>query len=43
MRGSLDKVRYAEEVARVRDKIDRSDEPHWQEFRAAWQADGNAE
>jgi predicted PolB exonuclease-like 3'-5' exonuclease len=42
MRGVLDQARYEQEVQRVRDKIERSDEPHWKEFSAAWQADGDA-
>lgn len=37
MRGVLDPVRYDTEVERVREKIARSDAPHWQEFLAAWQ------
>jgi predicted PolB exonuclease-like 3'-5' exonuclease len=42
MRGVLDSARYDQEVARVRDKIERADEPHWKEFSAAWQADGDS-
>ncbi len=41
MRGVLDRARYDAEVDRVRDKIEGSDEPHWREFAAAWQTDGN--
>jgi predicted PolB exonuclease-like 3'-5' exonuclease len=40
MRGVLDRTRYAQEVERVRDKISQADEPHWQQFLDAWQADG---
>jgi len=40
MRGNLDRARYEQEIQRVRDKIDRSDESHWQEFSAAWSTDG---
>lgn len=40
MRGNLDRARYDQEVDRVREKIGRSEEPHWQEFSAAWSADG---
>ncbi|MDX1561862.1 MAG: 3'-5' exonuclease [Gammaproteobacteria bacterium] len=36
MRGNLDRTAYEAEVARVRDKLARSDAPHWQEFLAAW-------
>jgi hypothetical protein len=43
MRGMLDRERYGNEIARVRDKLARSDEPHWKEFRDAWQPDGNAD
>jgi predicted PolB exonuclease-like 3'-5' exonuclease len=41
MRGNLDRSRYDQEMDRVRDKIGRTDEPHWREFLAAWPADGN--
>jgi len=40
MRGNLDRTQYDREVERVREKIGRSDEPHWKEFMAAWQQDG---
>ena len=43
MRGTLDRAHYDQEVARVRDKLERSDQPHWQEFLAAWQIDGDAD
>jgi predicted PolB exonuclease-like 3'-5' exonuclease len=42
MRGGLDREQYDTEVARVREKIERSDAPHWQEFSAAWQASDDA-
>jgi len=42
MRGNLDAARYEQEVARARDKIAASDEPHWQEFLAAWEANGDS-
>jgi predicted PolB exonuclease-like 3'-5' exonuclease len=42
MRGTLDRARYEQEIERVREKIARSDGPHWREFLAAWQADGDA-
>ena len=41
MRGVLDRPRYDQEIERVREKIGRSDEPHWREFTAAWQDDGD--
>lgn len=37
MRGNLDRSRYDQEVDRVRQKLERADEPHWQAFREAWQ------
>jgi predicted PolB exonuclease-like 3'-5' exonuclease len=40
MRGNLDRAHYQQEIQRVREKIDRSDEPHWKEFSAAWSDDG---
>lgn len=40
MRGVLDRERYDGEVKRVRDKLVRSEEAHWQEFAAAWKDDG---
>jgi predicted PolB exonuclease-like 3'-5' exonuclease len=43
MRGNLDRARYDQEIQRVRDKIERSEEPHWQEFSAAWSADGDSD
>ena len=42
MRGTLDRARYEQEVDRVREKIDRAEEPHWREFKAAWQSNGDA-
>ena len=42
MRGNLDRAGYSQEVARVREKIARLDGPHWQEFLAAWQRDGES-
>ncbi len=40
MRGNLDRAGYVQEIARVREKIARLDAPHWREFLAAWQSDG---
>jgi len=40
MRGVLDQGAYEREVGRVRSHVEASDEPHWREFAAAWQADG---
>ena len=40
MRGVLDRARYDQEVARVRELIEDSEEPHWREFAAAWHDDG---
>ena len=42
MRGTLDRTRYEQEVGRVREKIGRAEEPHWRQFSAAWQSDGDA-
>jgi hypothetical protein len=39
MRGLVDRAGYEREIERVREKIDRADEPHWREFSAAWQND----
>jgi hypothetical protein len=36
MRGTLDRDRYGQEVARAREKIATLDGPHWREFLAAW-------
>jgi predicted PolB exonuclease-like 3'-5' exonuclease len=43
MRGVLDRARYDQEVRRVREKLERSEQPHWQEFLTAWQTDGDAD
>jgi hypothetical protein len=37
MRGVLDRQRYTAEIELVRDKLERSDGPHWREFLDAWQ------
>ena len=37
MRGVLDRKRYAAEIELVRNKLERSDGPHWREFLDAWQ------
>jgi hypothetical protein len=42
MRGNLDRNGYAQEIARVREKLSRLDGPHWREFLAAWQSDGES-
>jgi predicted PolB exonuclease-like 3'-5' exonuclease len=42
MRGNLDGRRYAEEIARARERIARLDGPHWPEFLAAWRTDGES-
>ncbi|HRP97022.1 MAG TPA: 3'-5' exonuclease [Rhodocyclaceae bacterium] len=36
MRGQLDASAHAEEVAHVREHLERHDAPHWKEFLAAW-------
>lgn len=36
MRGALSKTAYVQEVALVRDTLQHYQEPHWQEFVAAW-------
>jgi hypothetical protein len=41
MRGTLDRASYEQEIGRVRDKLERAEEPHWREFDAAWQSAGN--
>jgi len=38
LRGTLSTGQYAAEVTVARDKITQSDQPHWQEFIAAWDA-----
>ena len=38
MRGILSAGQYATEVSLVREKIAVSNEPHWREFLAAWDA-----
>jgi 3'-5' exonuclease len=38
LRGTLSAGEYASEVSVARDKIAQSDQPHWQEFIAAWDA-----
>jgi predicted PolB exonuclease-like 3'-5' exonuclease len=38
LRGTLSAGQYAAEVTAARDKIAHSDQPHWQEFIAAWDA-----
>lgn len=43
MRGILDQSRYEKEVDRVREKLGRSDGPHWKEFLSAWQTDGGVD
>ena len=40
MRGNLDRSRYEQEIERARERIGRSDAPHWAEFLAAWPANG---
>jgi predicted PolB exonuclease-like 3'-5' exonuclease len=40
MRGMLDSKQYVHEIERVRSHIDAADEPHWREFKAAWQGAG---
>jgi predicted PolB exonuclease-like 3'-5' exonuclease len=42
MRGNLDRAGYTQEVARARQTIQRLDGPHWREFLAAWQSDGES-
>src|SRR5450631_1075114 len=39
LRGTLSAEQYAEEVAIAREKIAASEQPHWKEFIAAWDAD----
>jgi hypothetical protein len=42
MRGQLDRRAYSDEIARVREKLEGSDAPHWREFASAWRTDGDA-
>ena len=39
MRGRLDEVGYAFEIAAARDAVAAVDEPHWREYLAAWPAE----
>lgn len=43
MRGNFDRARYEQEVSRVKEKIERSEAPHWREFVAAWASDADSQ